>query len=413
MNFIFQAHLTKFEEIYDIHKLGYGIIFKRVYNKDMLSNKSLTKKQKELLLKTPEDAFKFYFPKHQRDFLRREKRNLINKLPIEKKIEKDFEYRDARKEAQESRQKLNYLIGENEKLEKLLEAQTTLKHNLQTFEIKPKKDNNDSEATAVVLLSDWHIDEVVAESSINALNKFDYEIAEQRATETFRVINRLLDIFQRDIHIYNLVLWLGGDFISGSIHEDLQENNSMLPIDAIWKVQNLLVSGIKFLLENSDVNLIIPCSCGNHSRITEKQRVSTEQGNSLETLLYKNLAMYFEDEPRVKFIISDSYHTYLDIYSYTLRFHHGHSIQYGGGIGGLFIPAYKAISQWNKGKNAYLDCFGHFHQKKDGGNFVSNGSLIGFNQYAIKIKADFDKPSQTFFLVDKKRGKTILAPIIL
>jgi len=46
-------------------------------------------------------------------------------------------------------------------------------------------------------------------------------------------------------------------------------------------------------------------------------------------------------------------------------------------------------------------------------NFVSNGSLIWYNAYAESIKADFEKPAQAFFLVDKKRGKTIQAPISL
>lgn len=377
------------------------------------SNKKLSKKQEKQILELAEDSWKRFFPRHSRDFLRSERRRLLNESPIDVKVQGDYEARSLKKESQENKKKIDYMINQNLELKKILEHQLVLKKYLQTYEIKPYQSSGTNEATAVVLLSDWHIDEKVEASAVNFLNKFDYAMAEHRATETFQIITRMLSIFQKDIPIKDLVLALLGDFISGSINDDLKENNTMLTMEAVWKVQNLLLSGIKFLLKNTDVNLIIPCSPGNHSRITEKQRVSTEHGNSLETLVYKNLALYFENEKRVKFVITDSYHTYIDIYSYKLRFHHGHAIQYGGGIGGLFIPAFKAISQWNKGMAAYLDCFGHFHQKKDGGNFICNGSLIGFNQYAIKIKADFDKPSQTFFLIDKKRGKTIVAPIIL
>jgi hypothetical protein len=77
------------------------------------------------------------------------------------------------------------------------------------------------------------------------------------------------------------------------------------------------------------------------------------------------------------------------------------------------LPAYKSISQWNKARKADLDVFGHFHQQKDGGNFVSNGSLIGWNSYAIRIKADFEKPSQAFFLIDKNFFKTITTKIYI
>ena len=79
----------------------------------------------------------------------------------------------------------------------------------------------------------------------------------------------------------------------------------------------------------------------------------------------------------------------------------------------MFIPAYKAVSQWDKGRRADLDIFGHFHQTKDGGKFLCNGSLIGYNSFALRIKADYEPPQQTLLLVDKKRGRTCTWPILL
>jgi hypothetical protein len=96
-----------------------------------------------------------------------------------------------------------------------------------------------------------------------------------------------------------------------------------------------------------------------------------------------------------------------------IRFHHGHAINYQGGIGGIFIPAFKAISQWDKARPVDLDLFGHFHQCKDGGKFLSNGSLIGFNAYALSIKADYEEPKQQLFMIDKNRGRTCTWPILL
>ena len=169
-----------------------------------LSEKPLTKKQQQLLIKTPEDTLKVIFPNYKRDFLRREKRRLLSQRPIEEKIIEDFEYRDARKEASESKRKIDFLIEENAKKDKLLEAQTKLKSKLDYFKILPHKSKHNNEATAVCLLSDWHIDEVVEDSSINYLNKFNYTIAEERVTKTFQTIKRFLDIFQRDIEVKTL-----------------------------------------------------------------------------------------------------------------------------------------------------------------------------------------------------------------
>jgi hypothetical protein len=62
---------------------------------------------------------------------------------------------------------------------------------------------------------------------------------------------------------------------------------------------------------------------------------------------------------------------------------------------------------------ADLDVFGHWHQSQQNPKWVSNASLIGHNAYAIAIKAGFEPPSQTFFLMDAKRGRTVTAPIYL
>ena len=39
------------------------------------------------------------------------------------------------------------------------------------------------------------------------------------------------------------------------------------------------------------------------------------------------------------------------------------------------------------------------------GNFVVNGSMIGYNAFAVAIKAAYEPPSQVLFAVHSKRGK--------
>jgi len=116
-------------------------------------------------------------------------------------------------------------------------------------------------------------------------------------------------------------------------------------------------------------------------------------------------------EKRVKFTLEEAYHTYLTVYGRVLRFHHGHNVRYGGGVGGLTIPTNKAIAQWNTVFRADVDFFGHHHTFTLHNNFVVNGSLIGYNGYAITIKAPFEKPKQAFLLLDKDRGVSVSIPI--
>lgn len=308
--------------------------------------------------------------------------------------------------------KYQLLIEENEYVKKELEASLAIKSAIKPYNIPLVQSSKDSEATAVVLASDWHVEETVDGKKVNFKNKYTLDIAKSRADEFFQSTLKLVKKEQQNAKIDTLVLALLGDFISGNIHEELLENCSLRPIDASIFAENLLVSGIEFLLKNSELNLVIPCHVGNHARITHKIHISTEQGNNLETIIYHHLANHFKDNKRVRFLISDSYYQIVQIYDYKIRFHHGHAIRSGGGIGGIYPPTYKAVSQWQKIEHADLDCFGHLHQTRDGGNFLCNGSMIGWNTFAIMIKADFEKPKQTFFLVDKNRGRTVVAPIV-
>jgi hypothetical protein len=56
---------------------------------------------------------------------------------------------------------------------------------------------------------------------------------------------------------------------------------------------------------------------------------------------------------------------------------------------------------------------GHFHQRSYTNGIMVNGSVCGYNQYAIRRGFEPGPPQQQFLICDKKRGFTINAPIIL
>lgn len=347
---------------------------------------------------------------------RRERMGILGKeeevsLTTEEKILRDRALQGLKTKNNESDKKYKFLLDEINAKEKEIEAVLQSRAGLKSQEIVIRPSSGKNEAVAVVVASDWHLEEIVKSSKVNGMNESNVSIAKKRATEFFQNTLKLVQKEQQNASIETLVLALLGDFISSNIHDELLENCELRPIEAMIEAQNTILSGIEFLLANSKLKLIIPCHVGNHTRITKKVHLSTEQGNSLEYFMYHNLKNYFKNNKRVEFLIAEGYHSYVKIFDFTIRFHHGHSMNYGGGIGGLFIPAFKAISQWQKIKHADLDCFGHFHQVKDGGNFLCNGSLIGYNAFALAIKADYERPKQLFFLIDKKRGRTVSCPI--
>jgi hypothetical protein len=283
---------------------------------------------------------------------------------------------------------------------------------LNTFQIKPRHGKGTSEATAVIVASDWHIEERVG-AEVGGLNRYNLDISKQRATMFFQSAHRLIKLLQQDVKIPTVVLALLGDFITNDIHEECSDVCQLQPIHALVRAQNYIVSGIQFLLEHFEGNIVVPCHSGNHARTTKTTRFAAENGHSLEYLMYLHLATEFKAEKRITFIVPEGMHSYMDIYDTTIRFQHGHAIKYGGGVGGIYIPANKSIAQWSKARHADLDVFGHFHQMRDGGSFICNGSLIGYNAFALSIKADFEKPKQVLFLIDKKRGRTATWPVLV
>lgn len=304
--------------------------------------------------------------------------------------------------------------GQAKEIEVLLGLKRTP---VKTYNITPNFAKS-QQATASMNLGDVHLEEEVKPATVNYMNKYNLDIAKKSVDNFFCNGIKLLKKEEQDIKIPHLILGLLGDLITGSIHDENMEVCLVRPIEAAMLAREWIYNGICFLLNHTKSKITVVCKGGNHSRITNKIRHATFYGNSLETMVYAWLSSQFQNEPRISFIIDEAYHTYLNVYGFTLRYHHGHALKYQGGVGGITIPINKAIAQWNKQKTADLDIFGHWHQRMyDMGSnkFVSNGSVIGHNPYAISIKASFEEPTQSFFLFDNnpKRFKTATFPIFV
>jgi hypothetical protein len=270
-----------------------------------------------------------------------------------------------------------------------------------------------AEAVAIALASDWHVEETVESASVNGLNEYRLPIAKTRIEKFFSTIARLTEIERHGAKIDDLILWLGGDLMTGMIHEELAESNSKTPTQVILWLQDRLADGLATLKPHFK-RIIIPTSYGNHGRTTIKTRHATGAAHSYEWLLYRILEGRFHGDQQIEFQIADSYFNFMEVYGRRLRFHHGDALKYNGGVGDISIGVNKAIAAWNRSPNrADLDLFGHWHRYQQNSNWLCNGSLIGFNAYALSIKASFEPPLQTYFLLDKKRGRTMTSPIYL
>lgn len=277
----------------------------------------------------------------------------------------------------------------------------------------PKYTGKQGNAVAVALLSDVHCEERVDPEDVPGThNVYSPEICKARLDQYFQKVVLLTQAQRHLVKIDTLCLGMLGDIITGYLHDDQRESNWLSPLEATMFAEELIGSGLEYLLKYGNFSqIILPCTPGNHGRTTPKPRAKTSAETNLEWMMYHHIAKRWRHESRLKWHIAAGVHQYLNLNGTTVRFHHGDAINYGGGVGGLAIPLHKAIAQWNQVHRADLDCFGHWHQLRDYGHAISNGSVIGYNAYALRCKCPFERPKQAFFLVDQHHGKSLVADI--
>jgi len=264
------------------------------------------------------------------------------------------------------------------------------------------------DATMVVLLSDIHCEETVRPETVNGLNSFDLSVCEARLAELQQRFFAMLEHERQLAKIDRVVVWLGGDLISGMIHPELAEENALHPLAAIRWIGERLRGFLDAVADNVG-SVIVATSCGNHGRTTEKLRTN-EADTSYEHHLYLTMRAG-ETRKNITWQIGEGHLNYLNLDGFRIRFCHGHAVRYQGGIGGIHVPLNKAIAAWDATERADLTCLGHWHQFSWGrsGRYVSNGSVIGHSAYAVRIKASYEPPCQAAIVIDHGRREVTKA----
>ncbi|KKN77869.1 hypothetical protein LCGC14_0356060 [marine sediment metagenome] len=333
-------------------------------------------------------------------------------------ITKDVELLRANVRAGEATRNYKDAIKEIDRLNRelgIFTLTTDYARHFKPVKIRPKS-RKKGQAVAMLSITDWHLEEEVTPESVNGLNKFNLEIAHERAVRLWQSTCSVIEMCRKNSEIDTLVAMILGDMINGWIHEEYLVTNLLTPPEAFLRVFDELVIGLTFLTKESGCSqIIVPCAVGNHGRITKKKYVSKAVGTSWDWLLYNMLARWFEakGETKIQFTLPHGDETYIDVYGKVIRVAHGDNIRYQGGIGGVHIPLRKAIDRWNTGIQADYNYFGHWHSDLTGEDYRLGGSLVGWNPFGIRIKAQYRPPSQAFELQHPQYGATARFPLIL
>ena len=266
-----------------------------------------------------------------------------------------------------------------------------------------------------LFLSDLHWGEVVRSSQINGANRYNMDIASERLKHAADTAVHLLKIISPKMDYPGLVLPLGGDMISGNIHDELATSNEMPTMPTVLDLFGELASLIRHMADIFG-KVFLPCVTGNHGRDTQKIWAKDRQHTSFDWLLYCFLAKHFEGDARITFQIPDGPDAYFRIYGHRYLLSHGDQFRGGDGMIGALGPIIRGDHK-KRSRNAQIDMeydtllLGHWHQYMHLTRLIVNGSLKGYDEYAYSNNFPFEAPQQALWLTHPKHGITFRMPV--
>jgi hypothetical protein len=272
-----------------------------------------------------------------------------------------------------------------------------------------------SSATLVVMLSDTHFDEVVNPDEMEGLNAYNREIAVMRMEKWAQNVIKLSRHYLSGVSYDGVVVILGGDIFTGDIHEELSITNDDTMIGSLLFWSEQLAAAIE-MLTNEFKKCHVVSVVGNHGRTTRKPRMKQRVKTNFDWLLAKMVERHFSRDKRVTFTIPESADAFINIYEHGHLITHGDQVSGGGGIGGIYPPimrmrARKEGRYLQTGKSFKTLWLGHWHQYISTPSMVVNGSMKGFDEYAMIMGFSFEQPQQALAIITPEKNITIQAPV--
>jgi hypothetical protein len=264
-------------------------------------------------------------------------------------------------------------------------------------------------------LSDFHWGERVFPKQVNNVNDFNVAIARQRLRYCVETAIHLCRILDRDMRYPGIVVPLGGDMVSGAIHEELRASNEIPTMPTVLDLVDNLVPAIKTMADTFGA-VFLPCVSGNHGRDTMKVYAKGRNHTSFDWLLYQFLARSLQHDKRVTFYIPEASDAAYRIYGYSYLLTHGDQFRGGDGMIGALGPILRGDHK-KRSRNAQVGAeydtlvMGHWHQRIMLNRVIVNSCLKGYDEYAFTSNFPFEQPSQNLWVTNPEYGITYSMPV--
>jgi hypothetical protein len=261
-----------------------------------------------------------------------------------------------------------------------------------------------------VLWSDWHWGEVVLPGQIHFKNEFNVTVAKRRLQ---KLVERTVALCFR--HMVNpnypgIVVNLGGDLVSGDIHDELVETNELTSAQTLIDIVGSLAWALKHIADHFGKVWVIAVA-GNHGRMTKKPRAKNRAFTNFDWVIAQLLRSHFVADDRFTWQIPDGPDAWYQVYNRRYLLTHGDQFRGGDGIIGALGPILrgdtkKRARNGNVGLAYDTMLMGHWHQYIPLDRVIVNGSLKGYDEYAMQNNFHFEVPRQALWFTHPEHGIT-------
>ncbi len=275
--------------------------------------------------------------------------------------------------------------------------------------IKKGKRNGRS---AILHISDIQYGEFIDPAEIDGVNSYSTNIADARIDRLFHYVIRLLTDNWHGEPVESVHLCLGGDMVSGALHEELAKTDELPELPAARRVAARLAGNIKELRRQVKAPLKIYSVPGNHGRLTHKPESKGHVLNNLDTLVAWFVEAALAEDKGVSVRYCESIDLLFDVYGFPILLTHGDRMGGRGGTG--FIGALAPISKGHqklsmdygsRGTSLYKILTGHYHTACETPWGYGNSALAGFSQYARDLRLTPEPATQNLIVMHQEHGE--------
>lgn len=272
-----------------------------------------------------------------------------------------------------------------------------------------------SEQSAVLVFSDTHVGQVVKPEQTLGMGGYDFEIFLRRLARLERSIFSILQDHTTS-RVPEIVVAMLGDMLHGNLSHAVEAGQVNTLFNQFYSAGHAIAQFLRNLSTIAPVR--VHTAVGNHPRWGTQRKMPTDNRYSnLDHFLYAYVAALLRDVPGVSIKLDEQPFSRFDVQGFHFLAGHGDTLR--GGDKNLGIPNHAigrnvsvhsqlAMRSGNPIPNYYL--VGHLHRQISlphcSGEFLVNGGFPGIDGYALAEAFNSSFPSQKFFLMHRKFGRS-------